>query len=222
MALLLVLLLSVASVSDRSGLVEDPQPTKAPPETLTWTIHDEEDPKLPGHVDILLIEIEYVEPILTSIWHLRDVPEYLVIDRFYEEPLLHDEYSWQLVISTDGNMRTGDAANCGGEYLLSLWYTPLADYEPSPVRFGEALLAGTYHWVSDPEAGDPRWIGSDRGRLGPATVEVDALADTLTISCAFEGVGEDATLCVWAAEFDGVAYSEDHIETPEAKSTAED
>ncbi len=151
------------------------------------SVSDDVSDALPAHLDVTEISTSLSGETLTVVFHFRDVPETLTLDRSAvpEEVV---EYSWEVSVDLDGDQETGFE---GIEYILSsIYVTP-------PVSSGRDRSAA----IATDDVQTNTWVLKSAGGAFPdinflswARIEVSAEEDTITLSGDIPGISADSRL----------------------------
>ena len=160
------------------------------------SVSDDVSDALPAHLDVTEISTSLSGETLTVVFHFRDVPETLTLDRsgVPEEVV---EYSWEVSVDADGDQETGFE---GVEYILSsIYVTP-------PVSSGRDRSAA----IATDDVQTNTWVLKSAGGAFPdinflswARIEVSAEEDTITLSGEIPGITADSRLAFGVYDYLG-------------------
>ena len=171
------------------------------------TVTDEEWDASPAHIDITQVDTYHRRGALTVVFHLRDLPERLALNRpGIDEGLL--EYSWEVLIDVDNDKQTGDR---GTDYTLSAFHYIRPSKSGTNVTASVENGAEAFLFV-------PTEDGGMKGLPESASMEVSPDDDTITLYAIIPELDAESRLTFGA--FDRLEGS-DRVGCPPSLSWAE-
>ena len=156
------------------------------------TITDPVDEAVPGYVDVTSLATVLNGQTLQATFKLRDVPAQLTFDRV-GVPKNNGEYEWTIYIDADDNPQTGESSG---------WFEG-ADYELSAIHFVSTPDSPTVKPIADGVQKNVwQYIGSGSWRsISAATLSVDPLGDTMTLSGNIPGITSASRLVFYTYDY---------------------
>ena len=162
------------------------------------SVIDDVSDALAAHMDVTEISTSLSGETLTVVFHFKDVPETLTLDRTgVPENVL--EYSWEVSVDVDGDQETGVG---GFEYILSSIYVTShgsSGRDRSAAITTDDVQTNTWALKSAGEA------FPDIAYLENARIEVSAEEDTITLSGEIPGITADSRLAFGVFDYLGGA-----------------
>ena len=168
---------------------------------------DQATDELPGYIDILRVESRLDGDSLTAVFHLRDIPQELTVNREGVHHM-HQDYGWNVDIDIHGVVRDISVDYSLFDYTLrvenSAEKSP-SDPLPATGPFEEVMSLMLLEFVHDMENN----YLSHKHLNGSSRLRVSYEDNTLTLSGKIPGITRDSTLLFWAydtlAGQDGIA-----------------
>ena len=162
---------------------------------------------LPGYVDILRVESSLEGETLTAVFHLRDIPHELTVNREGVHHL-HQDYGWNVDIDIHGVIRDISADYSFFDYTLraenSAGKSP-SDPLPTTGAFEDVMGPQLLEFVHDTENN----YLTHKHLNGNSRLLVSYEDNTLTLSGQIPGITRESTLLFWAYDTlggqDGIA-----------------
>lgn len=167
------------------------------------TVKTEPSDELPGYIDIVKVESELNEQVLTVILHLRDIPEGLTFNR---EGMKDSqiEYSWTVLISESANVEPwADEVEKMARFKHQLMTAHFAESdEPNASTYGSiADIAESVVWVLKRDEDGKAAHAWYAQALWEAGMEVSHEDDTLTMTGFVPGFTGEALLVVETSDY---------------------
>ena len=168
---------------------------------------DQTSDELPGHVDILSVASRLEDETLTAVFHLRNIPQELTVNREGVHHM-HQDYGWNVDIDIHGEVRDISADYSLFDYTLraenSTEKSP-SDPLPTTGPFEDVMNPLLLEFVHDTENN----YLTHKHLNGNSRLLVSYEDNTLTLSGQIPGITRESTLLFWAydtlAGQDGIA-----------------
>ena len=168
---------------------------------------DQATDELPGHIDILRVESSLEGETLTAVFHLRDIPHELTVNREGVHHM-HQDYGWNVDIDIHGVVRDISADYSFFDYTLraenSAEKSP-SDPLPTTGAFEDVMGPQLLEFLHDTENN----YLTHKHLNGNSRLLVSYEDNTLTLSGQIPGITRESTLLFWAydtlAGQDGIA-----------------
>lgn len=171
------------------------------------SVGDPASDEIPGHIDILRVESSLDGETLTAVFHLRDIPQELTVNRKGVHHM-HQDYGWNVDIDIHGIVRDISADYSLFDYTLrvenSTEKAP-SDLLPKTGPFEDVMSSLLLEFVLDSEND----YLSHNHLNGNSRLLVSHEGNTLTLSGQIPGISHESTLLFWT--YDTLA-GEDFIE----------
>ena len=168
---------------------------------------DQATDELPGYIDILRVESRLEGEKLTAVFHLRDIPQELTVNREGVHHM-HQDYGWNVDIDIHGAVRDISADYSLFDYTLrvenSAEKSP-SDSSPITGPFDDVMNPLLLEFVRDMENN----YLTHKHLNGDSRLLVSYEDNTLTLSGQIPGITRESTLLFWAYDIlagqDGIA-----------------